>query len=211
MNFWLRVTAGLCLTNMGPLGLIPLGAQSALEVKPRATVHILLFDAFGDRIEARQVQEIRFEGKNASTPAGRIRGLDVYDAPYGEYVLKVWTPGGSFAEQEVLVNLQEVWVRLGLVFSPGDRLWPGGGLSIAGSILPRPSAKKDDWWVRAEGVFLNFRRDAPVDNQGRFSIGGLEMGTYVVEVFEGSILRHAQRVEIDPNRPATQLVISVGN
>jgi hypothetical protein len=64
----------------------------------------------------------------------------------------------------------------------GDRLWPGGDLVVRGSI--KTTAKNmENWWVRIEGVFLFVRKDVPVRKGGTFSIGGLEMGTYLVEVF----------------------------
>jgi hypothetical protein len=65
------------------------------------------------------------------------------------------------------------------------------------------------WWVKAQGVFLNESRESAVAANGTYEIQGLEMGTYLIEVFEGSKLRNAQIVELDQNRPITDLPVSV--
>jgi hypothetical protein len=52
-------------------------------------------------------------------------------------------------------------------------------------------------------------REAPISREGRFAIGGLEMGAYLVEVFDGSKLRHTETVEIDLKQPNTRLRISL--
>lgn len=127
--------------------------------------------------------------------------------PYGFYTLSAWDAGGGIGEREIAVNAKEVWVRIGLAFPAGDRTWPGGDLSITGDIRPAP--KGADWWVRVEGVFLNARRESPISQKGEFSMGGLEMGSYLLEVFEGAKLRHVETVEIDIKQPNTHVRISI--
>jgi hypothetical protein len=63
--------------------------------------------------------------------------------------------------------------------------------------------------VRVEGVFLNTTCESPIANDGNFSVGGLEMGTYLVEVFQGQKLRHVQTVEIDAKQASTRLSKSI--
>ena len=65
------------------------------------------------------------------------------------------------------------------------------------------------WGARVEGVVLNETRESPVSATGEFYVGGLDMGTYLAEVFEGPKLRHVQTVEIDPNKAETHLTISI--
>jgi hypothetical protein len=86
-------------------------------------------------------------------------------------------------------------------------MWPGGDLSINGDIRPAP--KGPDWWVRVEGVFLNARRESPVSQRGEFSMSGLEMGSDLLEVFEGTKLRHVETVEIDIKQPNTPVRIFI--
>jgi hypothetical protein len=172
---------------------------------PRATVHVTVFNCFGARIQAPEIRLSSRDGKRDFTPLKHdsvIAGV-----PYGYYVILASDNGGGLAKRELTVNTEEVWVRVGLSFPAGDRLWPAGDLSITGDIRPVPKGEK--WWVKVEGVFLHVSREGPVLRTGGFSIGGLEMGTYLVEVFDGSKLRHAETVEIDTKQPKTHLRISI--
>jgi hypothetical protein len=90
----------------------------------------------------------------------------------------------------------------------GDSLWPPGNLVIRGEIKPAPQTP-ENWWVRIEGVFLYASREAPIEKNGRFSVAGLDMGTYLVQVFDGPKLRHIETIEIDTNRLLTELTISL--
>lgn len=172
---------------------------------PRATVHIMAFDPFGSSIFAAQVHLFSRDRKQDLAPPGHP--TEISGVPYGYYILSAWDTGGGLAEREVTVNTKEVWVRIGLSFPAGDRASPPGDLLITGDIHPPPGDAT--WWARAEGVFLNVSREAPVSRAGRFTIGGLEMGTYLVEVFDGSKLRHAETVEIDNKEPERHLRISI--
>jgi hypothetical protein len=171
----------------------------------RATVHIMAFDPFGSRIGQVRVHLLSVDRKSDLAQPGHPEV--VYGVPYGYYIVSATDTGGGIAEREITVNTQEVWVRIGLSFPSGDRASPPGNLSITGYIQPAPRGA--NWWARVEGVFLNVRREAPVLGGGWFRIEGLEMGTYLVEVFDGSKLRHTETVEIDPREPERQLKIPI--
>ena len=173
-----------------------------------ATVHVEAFGPFGSRIPATQLKLRLF------TPDGPLnftepkQDLTLTRIPYGTYRLLVWDMGGGSGERDLVVNTKDVWARVGLAFPSGNRLGPGGDLTISGDIRPRPRSDAD-WWVRAEGMYLNAVREGPVQPSGGFSIEGLQMGTYLLEVFEGSILRHVETLEIDLKQPDTRLTISI--
>lgn len=175
---------------------------------PQATVHVDAFNAFGRRIRDEDLHIHLFTTDRKRDLAQQIKGLAISNVPYGEYVLDVWDRGGGIAVREIAVNVKEIWIRIGLSFPAGNRTAPAGDLTITGDINPAPPDRAD-WWVRVEGVFLHASREAPILPRGMFSIDGLEMGTYLVEVFEGSKLRHVETVEIDPNKPVTQLKIAI--
>jgi hypothetical protein len=54
-------------------------------------------------------------------------------------------------------------------------------------------------------------REAVIDGSGHFSVGGLEMGTYLVEVFDHAKLYHFETVEIDTRSPTTHLKIPLSS
>ena len=183
-------------------------AQGAGMVIPQATVHVQVFGCFGDEIPVKDLALFRFSSHDNNRDFVRHgRDLVITDVPFGYYDLLVADRSGGMAERSVTVNDKNVWVRIGLHFPFGDRLGPPGVLVIRGEI---GAAKgHSDWWARVEGVFLNENRESPVSATGEFYVGGLDMGTYLVEVFEGSKLRHVETVEIDPNQAETHLTISI--
>src|SRR5581483_5871198 len=178
------------------------------KMLPRAAVHVDVFDPFGGAVRNATVHLYTPDRKrDVASPAG---GSTLTDVPYGQYLLVVSDSGGGIAEREVTVNADEIWVRIGLAFPAGDQAWPGGGLTISGDIKPTPANLKE-WWVRVEGVFLHEMRESPIQRPARFSISGLGMGAYLIEVFEGSKLRHVETIEIDTKEPNTHLTISLAD
>jgi hypothetical protein len=183
---WIRLFAAATVTA------ICAPALSAQRLG-RATVHIDAFDPFGSRI---QNAKVRLYTPNRDRDlAERIQGDTIRNVPYGEYVLVV-TAGSGIGTREVVVNSDEVWIRIGLEFFIGSRDGPSGDITVNGEIRPAPQQPKD-WWVRIDGVFLHFSRESPVSASGRFSAGLFPMGTYLVQVFEGAKLRHSETIEID--------------
>ena len=181
------------------------GAQAADRRIPNATVHVEVFGPFGERIARPEIHLLSSDRKRDLARQGQVS--PIADVPYGSYVLLAWDAGGGMAEREIAVNTKDVWVRIGIHFPAGDVLWPAGALVIAGEVQPIPSG--GDWWARIEGVFVHVCKESPVSREGKFSVGGLQMGTYLVEVFEGSKLRHVEAVAIDPKKPETHLSISI--
>jgi hypothetical protein len=175
---------------------------------PVATVHVVAFDPFGSKIRNSQLQIHLFAPDRQRDFAKAGESKNLTRIPYGTYKLSVWDIGGGIGERELVVNTKDVWARIGLAFPSGDRAWPPGDLTISGDIKPIPPTD-GDWWVRIEGVYLNATREGPVFPSGKFSIGGLDMGTYLLEVFEGSALRHAETLDLDMKQPNTRLTVSI--
>jgi len=172
---------------------------------PRAVVHVVVTDPFGERVPRATVRLLARDQGRELAPSGR--STEIAGVPYGYYTVSATDPGGGIAVQELIVNCNPVWIHVGLSFPPGNRAWPAGELSITGTV-EGPIAGPN-WWARAAGVFLHTAREAPISREGRFRIEGLEMGSYVVEIFDGAKLRHAETLELDTARPDIKLRISV--
>lgn len=181
-------------------------AQAAGEDLPLATVRIKAFDPFGQEIKNPSVYLYTLDRKQDL--AKGLQGATIRRVPYGWYILVVSSSGGGVGQRLVAVNTKELWLRIGVSMPAGDALWPSGDLTVRGDIKPTPQNLRN-WWVRVEGVFLPASREAPIQKGGTFSVGGLEMGTYLVQIFEGSKPRHVQAIEIDPNQQVTHLTISL--
>jgi len=175
---------------------------------PDGIVHVQPYGPFGSKVAPSQITVRLYTSEGKLVPEKPSSNLTLKGVPYGVYRLLVFAAGGGSGECTLRVNTKEMWVKVGLAISYGDTLGPTGFLIISGDIKPGPSPGSD-WWVRAEGMFLNRRKEEPVGTSGKFSIGGLDMGTYLVEVFEGSKLRHVETVEIDTNQLDTHLTISL--
>jgi len=173
---------------------------------PTATLHVEVFGAFGERISNPVLHLYTVDRKQDLAVARQ--GNTILRVPYGRYVLLAYA-GNGVGEREVTVNAKEAWVRLGLAFPAGERAWPPGDLTVSGDINPPPGSNQKEWWVRVEGVYLHESREAPIQGSGYFSVPGLWIGEYLVEVFEGSRLRHVETVEIDTREPNTRLRISL--
>ena len=184
-------------------GLLGLGSVGAQEL-PKGAIHVEVFGPSGERIPNPEVHLYTPDREREVAKLGQ--SPTIRDVPYGEYLLVA--PNGSlFGKREIVVNARDLWVRLGLEFTPGDRKWPGGAITVSGEIKPPPS-KANEWWVRIEGVFLHVSRESPVSPGGQFSAGLFPMGTYLVQVFEGAKLRRTETIEIDNTQVNVRLTIA---
>ena len=183
----------------------PVLAQPARGELPRATIHVDAFGPFGHPI-ANPILHLYTPDRKEDF-VKKISGSKIEDVPYGQYVLVAWARGEGVGEREVLVNTKDVWVRVGLPMPTGDRLWPGGNLAIRGIVKLVPK-NVELWWARVDGMFLHVKKDAAISKDGTFSVGGLEMGKYLVQVFEGSEIRSIRSLEIDPKTTLTEVSIT---
>jgi hypothetical protein len=200
MKFLLHIFMVILAAIMDPRDL---KAQRAL---PSGTVHVEVFGPFGSPIQNATVRLLAAD-RSRKIAEAEMPGA-IPQVPYGRYLLVVSDKGGAVGEREVALNCENLWVRIGLPFPGGDRAWPAGDLTISGNLDPVPATVRG-WWVRIEGIFLHISREAPVVAAGRFSVSGLDMGTYLVEIFEGGKLRHVETIEIDPNQPTTHLKVKL--
>jgi hypothetical protein len=181
-------------------------AQNPAESLPRATIRVNVFDPFGESIKAPNIY--LYTRDRTQNFAKNSKASVITEVPYGSYLLVVASSGGGVGQRLISVNTPDLLVRIGVSMPIGDALWPGGDLAITGRIKPVPQ-DTSKWWIRVEGVFLNERREAAVQDNGTFRVGGLEMGRYLVQVFQGPELRDVRSIEIDPNTPVTEFTMTV--
>lgn len=177
--------------------------QSSEWERPHATIHISAFDPFGQEVKSPQIYLYEFQ-RNWQL-VKKTHDRTVKEIPYGDYLVVVTSSGGGMGRRLVVVNVPELWVRIGVAMTVGLQLRPGGNLIIEGRLIPSPKDGKD-WWVRVQGVFLTESRESPVRN-GKFLVAGLEMGAYVLQVFKGRELKHMQPIEIDLRRPKIEVIV----
>jgi hypothetical protein len=194
-----------CRWTLALFSIVTSTAFLAAQSVPLGRVHIEAVGPFGAPARDVKVNVFSPDRKREIPNPGQSSMISA--VPYGKYIVVVQDNGGSIGEREIFVNAKEIWVRVGLPLPTGDRAWPGGDLNIRGEIMPHPVSDRD-WWVRVEGVYLNRTVESRIV-QGRFSIEGLEMGAYLVEVFDGPKIRHVETVDIDTREPERRLTIVV--
>ena len=158
-----------------------LGSGQGIEA-PRATVHVKVFNCFGRKISTAEIRLASEDRKTEFNSHGKVHIFK--NVPFGSYTLTGWDNGGGVTRRTVIVNAGEVWIHAGFSLPMGDRLWPPGDLSLIGDVHPVP--RDDSWWLKVQGVFLSDQREGPIQTTGAFHVGGLQMGLYTVQIFEGS-------------------------
>lgn len=151
--------------------------------KLAATVSVMAFDTNGRFLGSPEVKvfESTEEHKNlaAKFNAGVAEGI-----PYGEYTIEARLTAYSSDSKRVGVYQRHVVIVLGLTV--GHEL-PTLPPNLPGRIIGHlPAAKA---FVRLVGVYANVSIDSSIDPDGRFDLGGLSDGKYLlVVVGEGGIL-----------------------
>lgn len=171
-------------------------AQPVRDLR-HSIVEVSVVGPFGEKVSRFELQFLTDDKtSNLALNSMQTRFLAV---PYGNYAVVV-DIGCCRTERRVVVNTAHTWIQIGVPFRFGDSDVPGGWMKVSGRITPRP-ANPGSWWAKVEGIFLDFRREVPVDKTGAFSVGGLDMGAYLLQLFDRGKLQSTRYVEVDPKEP----------
>ena len=185
------------------------GPEGEAEAPVEAgTLRLRVVNSYGDGLFVGTHFYVRVISVERNTVVGEGWNKKVFEKlPFGYYL--IWAQAGGRRARRCLIalNTPERTVRIGLPVQWEDEYaYPGDYLTIRGRIHA-PGRRMTDVWVKVHGVFLNEWREAQVDHEGKFEVSGLDMGVYVVEVFHGTRLLHAETVEIDIDQAVTTLSI----
>ena len=166
--------------SSGPLSA---SCQKLTEKPQLGRVEVLVFDNLGHEVKPSSV--------SLSGP-----GLPTWKSPdpvpYGEYTLRITADVFHTVERLVRVDQPEQVVRVQLVFAGledcGDA-YSGLHGTIAGL------SPNQELWIKAVPVRGTGGGEARVGRYGNFLIGGLDPGTYVLLVMEGSRVLRSTVVE----------------
>ena len=188
---------------------VPFAAQSQEET---GTITISVVDAFNGR-PFKTISEVSLLSEHQESRRIEIRSTtgSFSNVPYGHYVIQVIGWGSARPQRRhITLNAPEVFVMIGVPFRYGTEVGIGGDrLIVKGRVAGARGSHGSRLWVRLHGVFMHFSREALVDEAGKFEIDGLDMGAYVVEVFDGPKLLHAETLEIDITRHITELSLKI--
>jgi hypothetical protein len=164
-----------------------------------------VFDPWGKPITDAQIEFLTSDrSKNlASSPHARV----ISDVPYGRYRLVAKITGGYASERQILVNAKSMFVMTSIPFRWGDStMWEGGSLELIGTVAPVPP---EPTFIRIRGLYLDDQREAILDRMGKFYVGGLDNGSFVIEVLSGTRLIHAESISIDQREQTHRIAIKL--
>ena len=188
------------LISLAILSCLVQGISSA--AKETGNIRVSLTDPFGSELEHYTLELQSLAGR---VIAGGPDRKEFTDVPYDEYRL-IARNRCCIGERRLILNVRDLWVRFGVPIRYGDAERPGGYLVIRGSLRGHLDSTQ---WIRVTGLFLDFNREAKVGKNGKFSIGGLDMGAYLIEIFSSKRMIASRAIEIDIKREVTEVPIDV--
>jgi hypothetical protein len=144
--------------------------------------------AFGEPIENAHIELLQRGSRKSFTSA--FRGNVAAHIPYGSYDARIEAPGFVGVEREIRVYQSETSVRVDL--RVGSEC--GGYASLQGTIEPAPRHRR--LWAKFVPVRGSDGVEAPVAPDGKFSVAGLDDGSYLVIVLDDTSIIHIQTVEV---------------
>ena len=108
--------------------------------------------------------------------------------PYGSYKIRVGAAAFNPAEREIRVAQGDTVVRVELSL-PGSC---SGSAGIGGSVQPLPAGRK--LWLKVVPLYGAGGTEAPVGSDGSFKIAGLDEGSYLLLVLDGTTVLHSETV-----------------
>ena len=142
-----------------------------------AVLDVVATDLTGERIYDIEVELFDVTGRVAEITAKSTR----VRARYGDYRLRVYSPGFHSAWRDIRIYQPEKVVQIEL--RHGAIGCPDPPAEIGGRVLQR--GKSSELWVKAVPIRGTGGGEARVSEYGYFLIGGLERSTYLVVVLRG--------------------------
>jgi hypothetical protein len=177
----------------------PLWCQPANKDQPLSRLTIEVVNHLGVDFAAADIGQISVKTSDGRYDvSNRVKGLVATGIPYGDYIVLVWVKGfNNPGRRQVRVRSPETFVKVGtrwpFEFEAGLRT--SGIQPLKGTLQPPPS-QSDRWWIRIDGLYLDYRLDVPMASDGKFSVENLDQGSFLVSVFDGSILKIAKAINI---------------
>lgn len=168
------------------------------------TISVEAFDPFGGKLEASSIH--LYTTDRQKDLAGNRGTSTIRDVPYGRYLLVVTSAGGGVASREIVVNVPQSWIVIGVPMPVGTVEWPAGNLTVRGKVGSE-SVAEGFWWARIAGTFTSMSKEARLRSNGTFEIGGLEMGAYVISIYRGSQVKYVKNIEIDTRNRVAEITI----
>jgi hypothetical protein len=195
-------------------GLQPV-AQS--RVRPSvATVRFNVIDCFGRRLDYKTEKFIRSE--DSVDFSKRFTGLGGREIPFGDYryVLERVLPPANRLSGRVSISHNKEWITICMdsvtALIDGQEaavdFQPSGRVSLKGRVSPVPQSL-DPTWIKLQSLYTRNATEAEVTSTGTFEFSEPLHGDYLVLVFSGNRLLHAEPISIIQQMPSQYLEITL--
>jgi hypothetical protein len=186
------------------IGIASLTAQQHTRSE-RATIHVEALLPFGGAAKSSEFY-LTNEEQPDKTYTMFGQAVDFDDVPYGKYRLRVKN-GEHSAERLVTVSTPELWCRVGVpVLRMADSTSFGGDSVVRGRISWQ-GVIPSDMWLRIEGLYIDYRAEMPIESSGTFRFAGLDMGTYVLQVFSAQTLLYSRVLDVGTAKDSIVTVV----
>jgi hypothetical protein len=110
--------------------------------------------------------------------------------PFGVYTLRVSAPGFRQIEQEVRLYQPELKMRVPLAVS----IECGGFAALRGSVSPAPRDR--ELWLKLVPIRGSGGSETHVGRDGHFFAGGLDSGSYLMVLLDGTSPIHTETIQV---------------
>ena len=174
--FWLSSLAALSWAECIQVGPIP-----------RGTVDIMTFDLTGAIIGPTHAELTEVETRKVvqRTSNGKFNRV-----PFGEYSIRAWRDGFVSATREIRLEQKSLTVRLQLDIG----LECYSFSSLSGTVSSKVG--NHELWVKSVPLRGSEGTESRIEPSGRFFLGGLTAGDYVVVVLDGSAVIYTEVVKV---------------
>jgi hypothetical protein len=146
------------------------------ENAPVACVWIHVTDSFGEPIDSKDTH-VRWVGVVGKPDYSGLFRNNFARIPFGSYWLTVTASAASVCERLITVDREEVHITIGLF----TRIWEGQEkLSVLSGRITGGQPGDGATHVRIVGLYAEYSNDATVNGEGRYRVGDLPRGIFLV-------------------------------
>jgi hypothetical protein len=156
--------------------------------RPTGTIEVAVHDLTGASFAPREVEVLEPHSRKLIYKGERTR---LEGLPWGAYDIRVFSPGFEVGVRRVILDQAVVSARVQLQI--GHECGPRYS-SLTGTIGGKRRSK--GMWAKVTSVVGVQSSEAPVGANGRFTIGGLAPGKFILNVIDADSLLHSRVLDL---------------